>query len=132
LLRRNVSLEQVFDSAFLMAIFALLIARIVFVGLHFKTDYLNPLVFFLVPYFPGLSLAGGLIGSLAFLWFYTRFFKIPTGRIVDIFSVSFISAFSSGLFILGILSIVQKAYLLSAITFIASLLSFFVSFLGNR
>jgi hypothetical protein len=131
LLRRNVSVEQIFDSAFLMAAFALLLSRFMFVGLHFKTDYFNPLVFFLVPYFPGLSLAGALLGSLVFVWFYTRFFKMPTGRIADIFSVGFFYAFSFGFLLLSILDIVQKAYILAAVTLVASLLSFVVSFLGS-
>ena len=64
LLRKDTSLERVFDMALVMTFSSLLSARILYVVLNPGPGFLNPLVFFLFPYFPGLSLTGALIGAL--------------------------------------------------------------------
>lgn len=100
LLRRYVSMTNLFDIAFMAFFIGLFFARVLYVIFHFSSGFLNPLVFFLFPYFPGLSLSGGIVGVVVFLFFYSNFLKLPKERIYDIFSVSFFSTLPVGLFIL--------------------------------
>ena len=105
LLRKDTSLERVFDIALVMAFSSLLSARILYVILNPSSGFLNPLVFFLFPYFPGLSLTGGVVGALfAFFLFYARESKAPVGRLLDFFSIAFLVALSVGLLGFVILS----------------------------
>src|SRR5438270_6523068 len=90
LLRKNITLEQVFNYAFVSLAVGILSARIVYVLLHPSLRYLNPLVFLIFPYFPGLSTIGGVIGVMIFLLAVSRKKKIPKGRLYDIFSLSFL------------------------------------------
>jgi len=96
LFRRNVDMEKVFNIAFLTLGIGLFFARLVFVMLYFKPVYLNPLAFMLFPYFPGLSLAGGLLGASIGLAVLLRGKKYPEGRLFDFFILSFTVAFLSG------------------------------------
>lgn len=96
-LRKNVSLEYIFNSAILSLLGGLLAARILFVLFHFSLDYLNPLVFFVFPYFPGLSLFGGVFGSWLTLYFLLKSKKsFPRERILDFFAISALSVFPIG------------------------------------
>ena len=97
LLRKNVTLEQLFNVSFLGFFFGLFTSRLVFVLEHAKSEYLNPLIFFLFPYFPGLSITGGIAGGVFLLWFYTYRKRLPFSRILDIFSLSFFFAWTAGL-----------------------------------
>jgi len=90
LLRKNVSLDLLFNIAFLSLLTGLLFARIIFVVFHFNLGYLNPFVFFAVPYFPGMSLAGGILGVLGYILLYTRSKKMPMGKVIDFFALSFL------------------------------------------
>ncbi|MDE2025451.1 MAG: prolipoprotein diacylglyceryl transferase [Patescibacteria group bacterium] len=96
LLRKNVTLEQLFNVSFLGFIFGLFMSRLVFVLEHAKGEYLNPLVFFLFPYFPGLSVTGGVFGATLTLWLYAQRKRLPFARILDIFSLSFFYAWVVG------------------------------------
>ncbi len=89
LLRKNVTLEHLFNLTFLTLIIGILYARVFYVLGHLNPKYLDPLVLILFPYFPGLSLAGSLIGGISFIAFRSIKRKIPFGRIFDIFSLSF-------------------------------------------
>jgi len=88
LFRKNVSLDQVFNISVICFVVGVLISRLAYVIFHPKWGYLNPLVLFLFPYFPGLLLSGGVIGTMFFLLFITKYTKLPTGRILDIFSLA--------------------------------------------
>lgn len=90
-------MEALFNLAFYTAGVGLLSSRIVYVLLHPSPGFLNPLVFFLFPYFPGLSLTGGVTGAILFVIFYKRR-KYPTGRIIDFFSMAFLGALPFGYF----------------------------------
>lgn len=128
-LRRNVSTEQLFDIAFLDGLVALFLARIIYVAFHFTFAYFNPLVFFLVPYFPGLGISGVILGSFFFLLWISRNKKIPTGHLLDVFSVSFFYGLSAALFGYGILSLVSKHYMLAAIDIVWGIISLSLSIL---
>lgn len=121
LLRKNISLESVFNLAFLVSIAALLGARLFYVFYHPSTRFINPLFFFLFPYFPGLSLAGGIIGGVAFLYFFSRARKMPTGRLFDFFSTAFLSSLPIGLlgyFLLSRTSLISLGVLFSLFSYL--------------
>lgn len=88
LFRKNVTLDGVFNTAFTCFVVGILFSRFIFVLSHPKWGYLNPLVFFLFPYFPGLSLSGGVVGVMFFILFMTKAKKMPSGRILDMFSLA--------------------------------------------
>ncbi len=95
--RKNITLETLFNLSFYSAGLGILLSRIVYVALHPSSDYLNPLVFLLFPYFPGLSLPGGIIGGILFVMLHNKRKKIPAGRILDFFALSFLTALPVGL-----------------------------------
>ena len=97
LLRKDISTEKVFNMAFAASLFALIGSRVLFVALNPSSRFLNPLVFLAFPYFPGLSLVGGLLGGMIGLILLTkRDSKIPAARLFDFFSISFLSPMSLG------------------------------------
>ena len=96
-LRKGITTDDIFNITFLALPIALLGARLVYVLLHPSWRYLNPLIFFVVPYFPGLSIIGGIIASWLFVWYYAKNKKYPRGRILDIFGISFLISFSIGI-----------------------------------
>jgi prolipoprotein diacylglyceryltransferase len=97
LMRKNVTLEQLFNIAILTCIAGLFFARIFYIVFNPHWKYLNLLVFFLVPYFPGLSLSGGIVGALLFLVYYSKLKKFPFERVADLLSIVLLLAFPVGL-----------------------------------
>lgn len=95
LLKKDVSMERVFNLAFGLGIGSLLVARILFVVLTQDGKFLNPLVFLAFPYFPGLSLIGGVVGGIAIFFLLTRN-KTPKARLFDFFSISCLSSLPFG------------------------------------
>ncbi len=96
LLRRDISAETLFNISFLMVPASLFSARLLYVILHPSANFFNPLYFILFPYFPGLSLLGGVIGTAVFLFFLFRFRRMPVARLIDLFTLSFLAAFPVG------------------------------------
>lgn len=133
LLRKNISLETLFNLAFIAAGIGLFSARVVYVAEHPSSTYLNPLVFFIFPYFPGLSLVGGICGSLVYLYLYCKQQKYPVGRVLDIFSMAFLSIIPIG--VIGQLFISQKndiVSLLGEICMYVAVSIFFLKLLHPR
>jgi len=95
--RKNVTIEALFNVAFYTAGIGLLSARIIYISLHPSLGFFNPLVFFLFPYFPGLSLVGGIAGGIVFVLLYKRK-KYPSFRIFDFFSMALLGALPFGFF----------------------------------
>jgi phosphatidylglycerol:prolipoprotein diacylglycerol transferase len=106
LLRKSITLEQIFNYAFISALIALLSGRIMYVFFHPSLQYLNPLIFLIFIYFPGISVVGAIIGVIIFLFFISRKKKVPRGRIYDVFSLSFLTAFASNLIITQLFSVI--------------------------
>lgn len=94
--RRNVTLDDIFNIAFLTLFSGLLFARVFYVVFNFAPGFLNPLVFFLVPYFPGLSLIGGIFGGVVVLLFISRKKRFPIRRILDFIALSFLAGLPIG------------------------------------
>lgn len=97
LLRKHVSIHNLFDLSFIVFVIALLSARVTYVLFHFSFGFLNPLVFFIFPYFPGLTISGGIIGATLFLFFYCIIGKLPQKRVWDIFSLAMLGCLPVGL-----------------------------------
>lgn len=91
-LRRNITLDQLFNALFLGVPTTLLFARIIYIAFHPKWTYLNPLVFFVLPYYPGLSLTGGILGVVLFIFLYTKNKKIPSFRFADQVGLAFLAS----------------------------------------
>lgn len=89
--RRNIGIEQLFDSIFLGLPFVLLFARLGHILFHPKWSYVNPLVFLVIPYYPGLAVEGGIVGAVLFLYFYTKNKKIPSLRFADELGLAFLA-----------------------------------------
>lgn len=96
LLRRNVSLEDMFNVAFVTFFAGIFFARLFYVVFNFAPGFLNPLVFFLIPYFPGLNLAGGVAGGVLVLIYFCMKKKWPVKRIFDLIALSFLAGLPVG------------------------------------
>lgn len=136
LLRKNITLEQLFNISFIGFGLSILAARIFFVIEHWNKDYLNLLVFILFPYFPGLSFTGGILIGGLYLWNIARKKKYPLSRLVDIFSLAFIFSLSTGYFLVSIVEIIRKKiFFLDPIYFLLcislSIFSYFL-FIKNK
>lgn len=97
LIKKNISLEEIFNAAFVCSLFALFFARLFYVIFNFSSNFLNPLVFLILPYFPGLSLIGGILGGCVSLFIYSRRKKFPIKRVFDFFTVAVLFAIPFGL-----------------------------------
>jgi len=94
--RKNISIENIFNTAFLTAISALFFARLFYVLIYPRPVFFTVLGFFLFPYFPGLSLIGAALGGLVFFIPYLKSRNIPMGKAIDIFALGFLSALPIG------------------------------------
>ncbi len=110
-LRKNVTLEQIFNVIFLAVPIALFSARISFTLFHPQWIYLNPLVFFIIPYFPGLFVGGGLVGAIIFFYFYTKNKKIPFFRLLDETALAFLVSASVFFLLSGALKVFMKSWI---------------------
>lgn len=97
LIRKDVTLDMAFNMAFITFAFCVLSSRILYIILNPSLDFFNPLVFLLFPYYPGLSLVGGVVGGVLFLLTFGKYQKLPMGRLLDFFSISFLSALPIGI-----------------------------------
>src|ERR1035437_128302 len=79
IVRKDISMERIFNLAFLTLIISLFFSRLFFVLEKMDPKLLNPLGFLAIPYFPGLSLIGGILGAGVIIFLYSRFRKLPTG-----------------------------------------------------
>lgn len=95
-LRKDVSTEKVFNVAIAVILFSILLSRILYVVINPSPNFLNPLVFLLFPYFPGLTLTGGVVGGALVSFFLYKKHKIPAGRMFDFLSFSLLAAFPIG------------------------------------
>ncbi|MBI2074880.1 MAG: hypothetical protein HYT83_03545 [Candidatus Levybacteria bacterium] len=108
LIRKNVSQERVFNIMFIALLVSLFFARLVFVFFNYDSKFLNPLVFLLFPYFPGLSLVGALLGGAFFIAYYASSKKLPIGRLLDLFTITFLCCLPFGLFFIWLSSLASK------------------------
>lgn len=126
ILRSNTPMDKIFNAAFLVGFFSLFCSRFFYVFLNPKAIFFNPLGFVLFPYFPGLSPMGAVLGGYFISLFILDFWNLPVGRIIDFFSIAFLSAFPFGF--VGEFIFSQKKisfpFYLSLILYILALLIF--------
>lgn len=96
ILRRDAPMEKIFNSAFIFAISAILTSRLLYVLLNPSNLFHSLLGFLLFPYFPGLSIIGGIIGGFGISYIYLSSRNLPVGRIMDFFSMSFLISYPIG------------------------------------
>ena len=94
ILRKNVSLEDIFNIAFTSSILVFFSSRLLYIFENPSPVYLNPLVFLAVFYYPGFSLTGGIVGGALFIIWYVKRKKFPGKRILDFFSIAALWAIS--------------------------------------
>lgn len=98
-LRKDLTMERIFNIIFLGSVSCLFFARFLYGLTYARNDFLNPFVFLLFPYYPGLSLPGSLLGAgLVFLLLKKRQKNpLPLGRLADFFSIAFLITLPIGL-----------------------------------
>lgn len=96
-LRKDVTMEKLFNIILLGVLVCLFFSRL-FYGLFYAKNILaNIFVFLLFPYFPGLSLLGGVAGAGAvFLFLKGQKSSFPVGRMFDFFSIAFLISLPLG------------------------------------
>lgn len=88
MIRKNVSLEQVFDLVFNSLWMSLFFARIFYFLFHPISG--NLAILFFSPNKGGLSLEGGILGGALALAIFGRYKRIPLGRLFDFFTLAFL------------------------------------------
>jgi hypothetical protein len=125
IIRKDISLERIFNYGVLNGIFSLIFARTVYILLTGKIEFFNPLLFFDLPYYPGLSFLGGLLGASLFTYFYSKYKKMPAGKIFDLFSMSIIGVLPLGFFLIFLSSFLNTSLFFN-ILFVASFILLFI------
>ena len=93
LLRQNISLAQIFDSAILGLISALVTGRVFHIINNFNFELLHIIKFFHLLKFPGISTLGFFLGGgIALALLFRK--KKGLSRIYDIFTIAFFPAYS--------------------------------------
>lgn len=88
LTRKNVALEHLFNLTFITTFVAIFFGRFFYVLFHFDRTFLNPLKFFIIPYFPGILLPGAVSGAFFYLWFLYKKKRSPSARLIDFYSLA--------------------------------------------
>src|SRR4030043_1864932 len=91
ILRKDISIDKIFTLAFLTGFISLFFSRLFFAIFNPSPQITNPLGFFAITYFPGLSLSGGILGATLFIYFYAKLNKLPIGKMLDLITFSFIA-----------------------------------------
>lgn len=120
-IRKDITMERIFNLAFVTGVVSLFSSRLFFALFSNNPKYLNPLVFFALPYFPGLSLIGGLLGGSILIYWYCNFKKLPIGKMFDLFIKSFILVLPVG-FLLTYVILLFNTSLFFNILFISSII----------
>lgn len=94
-IRKNISLEQTFDIAFIMTWVSLFFSRLFYFIFHPFTDQ-NIFFVFFSPQVGGLSFFGAVVGGIAALYAIGKYKKIPLGRLFDFFTLALVVSIPVG------------------------------------
>jgi prolipoprotein diacylglyceryltransferase len=94
LIRKNISLEQMFDVAFSTFWISLIISRIYYFIFEAKQVGNLFIAFFTTQ--GGLSLTGAMVSAVASLYLISKYKKVPLGRLFDFFALSLLFALPVG------------------------------------
>ncbi len=92
LIRKNVSVNQIFDLSLISIAIALITGRIFFIINEARMELLSPIQFFHILRYPGISMLGFFVGGAICIWFLFKKTK-ALRRIYDIFTISFFPVF---------------------------------------
>lgn len=92
LVRHSIGEEAIIDLVIASFFFGFLGARILHVAIYFENFGFDIFRWILFPYFPGLSLMGGVLGALGFILIFCRKRKLPIRTILDIAVLGFLLA----------------------------------------
>lgn len=130
LMRRSVSLPQIFDNAFIALVVGFAISRIFFIFDSFLFTYLYSIQFLHIFLYPGLSLIGFYIGLVIILFYF--YLKLKAfSRAFDLYLVSFFWVLVAYIFFVsttvqfGVLNI---SLLAASLVFFAILVHFYKHF----
>lgn len=110
-IRKNISLEQVFDITFIVMSVGLFFARLFYFVFNPQQIDQNIFLAFFSTNIPGLSLFGGIIGGAGALLLIGKYKKIPLERLFDFFTLALVVALPFGF--LGAATLVKNFTLLS-------------------
>lgn len=125
IIKKDMPMDKIFNTAFLTALVALFFARVFYVIFFPKAVFFSVLGFLLFPYFPGLSLLGGVLGGAVFLLVYSKHLKLPVMRTLDFFAIALLSCFPIGFLGFFILSGINY-FPVFVFTFLSYLILFFI------
>jgi prolipoprotein diacylglyceryltransferase len=109
-IRKNISLEQIFDITFIVTWIGLFFARLFY--FIFNPQLAQNIFFnFFSANISGLSLFGGLVGGAGALYLIGKYKKIPLGRLFDFFTLALVVALPLGF--LGAASLTKDFALLA-------------------
>ncbi len=118
-IRKNISLEQMFDIAFIVMWVSLFFARLFF---FIFNNMFNQNIFlqFFSPKVEGLSLFGALLGGLGTLYLFAKYKKIPFGRLFDVFTLALVVSLPFGFIGSAVLvhNFALLAYLVNAFVYL--------------
>ena len=94
-IRKNISMEQMFDIAFVVTWASLFFSRLFY---FIFNDFFKHNIFlqFFSPQVEGLSLFGALVGGLGTLYLFAKYKRIPFGRLFDVFTLALVVALPLG------------------------------------
>ncbi len=117
--RKDIPMEKIFNIAFLAGFMFLFFSRFFYVLFNPLSHFINLIGFIAYPYLPGLSLIGAMAATPLFLSFYFRTKKLPIGKMLDLFSISFLGVLPLG-FLLMFVRQFAKTDLIFNVLFISS------------
>ncbi|MGH7203793.1 MAG: prolipoprotein diacylglyceryl transferase family protein [Candidatus Levyibacteriota bacterium] len=95
-IRKGISLEQSYDISFITLWVSLFFSKLFYVLFYFHSKQ-NIFVQFFSLKNGEFSLVGAIIGGIIALFIFSKYRKIPLGRLSDFFSLSFLYALPFGL-----------------------------------
>jgi prolipoprotein diacylglyceryltransferase len=90
LVKKNISVKQVFNVTLVVFLIGLFFSRLFFVIINPDPIFYSVLGFLVFPYFPGLSLIGGIIGVILALLIISKYKKFPSLRIFDFYAMALV------------------------------------------
>jgi prolipoprotein diacylglyceryltransferase len=128
-IRKGISLEQSYDISFITLWVSLFFSKLLYVLFHFSNKQ-NIFVQFFSIKNGEFSLIGAIIGGVIALYIFSKYKKMPLGRMSDFFSLSFLYALPVGLLANAIfVSKNQLLYVFLNVIIYFVVVLFFVQFL---
>lgn len=124
-IRKNISIEHMFDIAFNTLWVSLLVSRIFFFLFDKRISGNFFIAFFTT--WGGLSLSGAIASAITFLYFVGKYKKLPVGRLYDFLILSMLFALPIGYLSIALLRWQQKMmipYLICSFVYIIAAVLF--------